>query len=117
MTDSVNFFDPTRGPSNRVDSGETAFGHRDAWYEWIVTSIWLDPGDSEIHVPWAREFSQAMLPFSLGAYVNQVGTEVEEGADVIKTAFGDNFQRLVALKQKYDPTNLFSHNQNIRPRA
>ena len=103
--------------SNRVESGETAFGHRDAWYEWMVTSIWLDPGESEVHIRWARECYQSMLPFSFGAYVNQVGTEAEEGADAIKAAFGDNFQRLATLKQKYDPTNLFSHNQNIRPRV
>ena len=102
--------------SNRVESGQTAFGHRDAWYEWMVTSVWMDPGESEIHVRWARECYQAMLPFSHGAYVNQVGTEAEEGADSIMAAFGDNFQRLAAMKQKYDPTNLFSHNPNIRPR-
>ena len=103
--------------SNRVESGETAFGHRDAWYEWMVTSIWEDSGESEIHLRWARECHQSMLPFSFGAYVNQVGTEAEEGPDVVRAAFGDNFQRLAALKQKYDPTNLFSHNQNIRPRV
>ena len=102
--------------SNRVESGEIAFGHRDAWYEWMVTSVWQDPGGSEIHVRWARECYESMLPFSLGAYVNQVGTEAEEGTDSIMAAFGDNFQRLAVLKQKYDPTNLFSHNANIRPR-
>ena len=61
-----------------------------------------------------REFASALLPFSSGPYLNQVGTEAEEGAEAIQAAFGDNFQRLAALKQKYDPTNLFSHNQNIR---
>jgi FAD/FMN-containing dehydrogenase len=57
-----------------------------------------------------------MQPFTKGFYVNQVGTEAEEGAEGIKAAYGANYQRLAALKHKYDPTNLFSHNQNIRPR-
>jgi FAD/FMN-containing dehydrogenase len=58
-----------------------------------------------------------MDPFTFGFYVNQVGTEAEEGAANIKAAYGANFDRLVSLKQKYDPMNLFSHNQNIRPAA
>ena len=110
------FFQYLGNASKRAESGQTAFGHRDALCEWGVNSVWLDPGESEIHIRWARELSQDMLPFSSGAYINQVGTEEEEGKDVIEAAFGNNFQRLSALKQRYDPTNLFSHNQNIRPR-
>src|SRR4029453_595947 len=56
-----------------------------------------------------------MLPFTRGFYVNQVGTEAEEGADLIRQAFGANYQRLAGLKRQYDPTNLFRHNQNIQP--
>ena len=110
------FFQYLGNASKRAESGQTAFGHRDALCEWGVNSVWLDPGESEVHIRWARELSQDMLPFSSGAYINQVGTEEEEGKDVIEAAFGNNFQRLAALKQRYDPTNLFSHNQNIRPR-
>ena len=110
------FFQYLGNASKRAESGQTAFGHRDALCEWGVNSVWLDPGESEIHIRWARELSQYMLPFSSGAYINQVGTEEEEGKDVIEAAFGNNFQRLATLKQRYDPTNLFSHNQNIRPK-
>ena len=54
-----------------------------------------------------------MQPFSSGGvYVNYLG---EEGEDRVKAAYGRNYERLVALKNKYDPTNLFRHNQNIRP--
>ena len=102
--------------SRRVPVNETAFGHRGALCEWATNAVFLDPGESEVHIRWARDFSSALLPFSSGAYINQVGTEAEEGEEAIQAAFGDNFQRLAALKQKYDPTNLFSHNQNIRPR-
>ena len=113
---SAVFFQYLGNAARRVPADETAFGHRDALFEWGVNSVFLDPGESEIHVRWARDFASALLPFSSGAYVNQVGTEEEEGAEAIQAAFGDNFQRLSALKQKYDPANLFSHNQNIRPR-
>ena len=50
-----------------------------------------------------------------GSYINVLGREAEEGVDRIRAAFGENYERLVALKNKYDPTNLFRHNQNIRP--
>jgi FAD/FMN-containing dehydrogenase len=57
-----------------------------------------------------------MRPFTTSSdYVNQIGIESEEGSDRIKAAFGANYDRLVAVKNKYDPTNLFCHNQNIRP--
>jgi FAD/FMN-containing dehydrogenase len=81
----------------------------------VALAAWDDPGESEIHIKWARDFSEVMQPFTFGAYVNQLGTEADEGAAGIRSAYGDNYGRLAALKNKYDPTNLFSHNQNIRP--
>ena len=125
---TLDFFDRITSPlssilfqylgnaAQRVPANEAAFGHRGALGEWATNAVFLDPGESEIHIRWVRDFASALSPFSLGAYINQVGTEAEEGAEEIQAAFGDNFQRLAALKQKYDPTNLFSHNQNIRPR-
>jgi len=57
-----------------------------------------------------------MRPFTKGSdYVNQIGLETDEGSERIKTAYGANYQRLVAVKNKYDPTNVFRRNQNIRP--
>jgi FAD/FMN-containing dehydrogenase len=112
---SAMIFQQLGNAVSRVPSGATAFGHRDAGYEWATISGWLDPGESESHIQWTRAFSQAMLPFTKGFYINQVGTEDEEGADVIREAFGANYQRLADLKRQYDPTNLFRHNQNITP--
>jgi hypothetical protein len=64
---------------------------------------------------WTRELAATVLPLTGGSdYINQMGTAAEEGADHIRAAFGPNYQRLVALKQRYDPTNLFRHNQNIK---
>jgi FAD/FMN-containing dehydrogenase len=57
-----------------------------------------------------------MRPFSPGSdYVNQIGLETDEGSERIKAAYGANYERLVAVKNNYDPTNLFRHNQNIKP--
>ena len=102
--------------ARRVPAGDTAFGQRHALTEWATNAVFLDPGESEVHIRWVRELANDIQPFSSGAYINQVGTEEDDGAEAIEAAFGDNFQRLADLKQKYDPTNLFSHNQNIRPR-
>ena len=102
--------------ARRLPATETAFGHRNALCEWATNAVFLDPGESEVHIRWARDFASAMSPYSLGEYINQVGTSADAGEEAIQAAFGDNFQRLAALKQKYDPANLFSHNQNIRPR-
>jgi FAD/FMN-containing dehydrogenase len=56
------------------------------------------------------------VPYSTGGvYVNDVGSEADDGATLIRSAYGVNYQRLVTLKNKYDPQNLFRHNQNIKP--
>lgn len=110
---SFIFFQQTGGAMQR---GETAYGHRDAEYNLLFISEWLDPGESEIHVRWTRELWQALRPFATGGvYVNNIGREADDGADQIKAAYGSSYPRLVALKNKYDPTNLFRHNQNIKP--
>jgi FAD/FMN-containing dehydrogenase len=101
--------------ANRVGKEATAFNHRDAGYELIIHAIWLDQGDDEKNIRWTRELAATTLPLTGGSdYINQMGTEAEEGADRIRAAFGPNYQRLVAVKQRYDPTNLFRHNQNIK---
>jgi FAD/FMN-containing dehydrogenase len=112
---SAMIFQQLGNAVSRVPSGDTAFGYRDSGYEWATISAWLDPEESAGHIQWTRGFSQAMLPFTKGFYVNQVGTEADEGADLIREAFGANYQRLADLKRQYDPTNLFRHNQNIQP--
>jgi len=103
--------------ANRVAVSETAFGHRDAGYEWAALSVWIDPEESARHIGWTRAFSDAMLPYTSGFYVNQMGTESEEGEALLQSAYGANYDRLAALKNTYDSTNFFSHNQNIRPRG
>jgi len=101
---------------NRVDATATAFSHRGALCEWGCLSSWLELAADDVNIRWKRELSEMMRPFTTGSdYVNQIGLETDEGSDRIKAAYGANYERLVAVKNKYDPTNLFRHNQNIRP--
>ena len=101
--------------ADRVDPGATAFPHRDEHYDFLILSQSADPSDSEENIRWTREFFEAMEPFfEKGVYVNSLG---EESEDRVKEAYGANYERLVALKNEYDPTNLFRLNQNVRPTA
>ena len=82
-------------------------------HDFGVYSIWDDPADSEKNVAWARDFFEAMRPhLKRGVYVNSLG---EEGEERVRAAYGPNYERLGALKDKYDPTNFFRLNQNIPP--
>jgi len=104
------------GAMSRVGEDETAFGHRRWPYNLLVTSMWTNPAESEANVKWTRQFFEAMRPFLADAvYVNYLG---EAGDDrMIRSAYGPaKYERLVALKRKYDPTNLFRVNQNISPK-
>ena len=101
------------GAVARVPADETAFAQRDALFNLAVITRWTDPATADTHIGWARQSSESVQPFaSGGVYVNYLGAE---GADRVRAAYGAKYDRLVALKQKYDPTNLFRTNQNIRP--
>jgi FAD/FMN-containing dehydrogenase len=113
---SMVYFQQLGNTANRIGPSDTAFSHRDALCEWGCDAVWLDPVEDAANIAWARQVAEAMRPFTSGSdYVNHIGLEAEEGADRIKAAFGANYDRLVSLKNKYDPTNLFRHNQNIKP--
>jgi FAD/FMN-containing dehydrogenase len=102
------------GAVTRVGVSETAFPHRREGYNLLVVSEWLDPAENGRNIAWGRESYDKMLPyFARGRYVNYLGED--DGEDAVAAAYGPNHQRLRALKTKYDPTNLFHLNQNIRP--
>jgi FAD/FMN-containing dehydrogenase len=102
------------GAATRVGVSETAFPHRREGYNFLVVSEWLDPAENARNIAWARESYDVMRPcFAPGRYVNYLGDD--DGEDAVAAAYGPNYQRLRALKAKYDPTNLFHLNQNIRP--
>jgi hypothetical protein len=103
------------GAASRVGVSETAFAQRQAQYSVVILAQWVDPGESPHHVEWARNLADSMRPFSSGAYLlNFLG---EEGEDTVKAAYGSNYGRLAAVKNKYDPKNFFSLNQNIKPKV
>src|SRR5262249_23545175 len=102
------------GALERVPESETAFGSRSWPYNFVVTSAWSSPQDDDRNIGWTRDLFEAMRPvLADAAYVNYLGGD--EGADGLRAAYGSKFERLATLKQKYDPRNLFSMNQNVKP--
>lgn len=103
------------GAIARVPADATAFPTRDAAWMLTVIAMWTDPDESpERHVAWARGAWQAMRPWAHGTYVNHLG---DEGAERVREAYGASYDRLVALKETWDPDNVFRLNQNIVPPA
>jgi FAD/FMN-containing dehydrogenase len=103
------------GAYRRVGAEETAFAHRDWDYNFLIISRWTDPAEADQHIQWARDVWQAVQPYASGSvYVNYLEPG-QEGADRIRAAYGPVYDRLVALKNRYDPTNFFRLNQNIQP--
>jgi hypothetical protein len=101
------------GAMERVPEDATAFGDRGWPFNLLVTSAWTGAAESEANVRWTRELWSAVQPFlSPSVYVNYLG---EQSPELVRAAYGKKYERLVALKDKYDPTNFFCMNQNIRP--
>lgn len=110
---SFIYLQQLHGAASRVKPTETAFSHRYAHYNCGAMAGWDDPAETEKNMRWARECWTAMQPFcEHDAYVNDLG---DEGEQRVREAYGPNYERLAALKQKYDPTNFFHVNQNIWP--
>jgi len=106
---------PIDGAVSRVGKTDTAFRFRDAKYSMVIAGIDPDPANKEIISSWAKDYWSALHPYSAGgAYVNFM---MEEGHERVQATYGENYDRLVAIKEKYDPSNLFRVNQNIQPRV
>jgi FAD/FMN-containing dehydrogenase len=104
------------GAVTRIGVTDTAFPHRSEGYNLLVLAEWLDRKDNDACIAWARESYAAMNPFvSASRYVNYLGDD--DGGDAVAAAYGPNYQRLLALKGKYDPENFFRMNHNIRAPA
>jgi FAD/FMN-containing dehydrogenase len=101
------------GAAGRVPADATAFAHRNLPWDIVIAAHWTDPAESARHRNWARETEEALQPFAAQAHL--LGALDAEGQDVINSAFGSNLPRLATIKGKYDPTNFFRVNQNIRP--
>jgi hypothetical protein len=109
-------FADCHGAYSRVDKGATAYSHRDLQYDLVILSSWVAAADSDRNIRWTRELFDALQPhMSQHAYVNDLGDD--EGSERVRNAYGTNHARLVELKNRYDPANLFRLNQNIKPTA
>jgi hypothetical protein len=104
---------PIDGAVHRVGQSETAWSCRDATWSMVIAGIDPDPAKAGAITAWAKEYWEALHPFTMGgAYVNFM---MEEGEDRVRATYGSNYERLVAIKNKYDPDNFFRVNQNIKP--
>jgi len=104
---------PINGAVHRISSSGTAFSYRDCLLAGVIVGIDPDPKNKETITNWTKEYFDGLHPFSAGgAYVNFM---MEEGQERVRASFGPNYDRLAAIKKKYDPTNFFRVNQNIHP--
>jgi FAD/FMN-containing dehydrogenase len=112
MSSTMHLY-PINGACHRVAPNATAFGHREANFSMVVVSAWTDPSDDEANIGWVRDYSRAIAPHSeVGGYINFMDGD-DNGR--IRANYGGNYDRLVEVKRKYDPDNLFRVNQNIVP--
>jgi FAD/FMN-containing dehydrogenase len=106
---------PIDGAVHQVGNNDTAFSYREATWSSVYFGVDPDPANAERITEWTKEYWAALHPYSAGgAYVNFM---MDEGQERIRATYRDDFERLVEIKNKYDPTNLFRVNQNIRPTA
>jgi FAD/FMN-containing dehydrogenase len=106
---------PINGAVSRVGMHDTAWGYRNANFAQVIVGVDPDPANNEKMIRWAKDYADALQPYSLGGgYINMIMDEGEQG---VKTAYGDNYSRLQKIKARYDPNNLFHVNQNIVPKA
>ena len=104
---------PINGAAHRVKPTDTAWSFREANFAQVIVGVDPDPANNERMIQWSKDYWSALHPHSAGgAYVNMI---MDEGQERIRAAYRDNYPRLAAIKQKYDPANLFHVNQNIKP--
>lgn len=110
---SIMHIYPIDGAVQRISKKDTAFSYREAKWSMVIAGVDPDPAKKDRITKWAKEYWEALHPFSAGgAYVNFM---MEEGQSRVEATYRDNYRRLSEIKRKYDPTNLFRVNQNIQP--
>jgi hypothetical protein len=112
MQSSMHMY-PIDGAVHRVGRKDTPFSYRDAKWASVIVGVDPDPANREKITSWCKDYWDALHPHSAGgAYVNFM---MDEGQDRVQATYRDHYQKLASIKQKYDPNNLFSVNQNIKP--
>jgi FAD/FMN-containing dehydrogenase len=111
---SAILIEAPHGAVRRVPDDATAFGQRQARFNASALAIWEDATDQGRHIRWVREYADAIAPYASGGYVNYLAGDAS--GDDVASAYGrQRFDRLVALKNRYDPSNTFRFNSNIPP--
>jgi len=106
---------PVNGAAQRVDKNDTAYSFREALFAEVIVGVDPDPANAQKITNWCKSYYDALHLYSAGgAYVNFM---MDEGQERVQASFRDNYTRLAAIKKKYDPTNFFCVNQNIKPAA
>ena len=106
-------FEHFHGAVTRIGQTDTAVPHRDTGWNLLLPSEWLDPADTEANVAWTKDtFAALSEHFAPGRWLNYLGDD-QDGA--IRSAYGPNYDRLVEVKRRYDPDNVFHLNHNIVP--
>jgi len=106
---------PINGAVHNTGKNDTAFSYRDVTWAQVIVGVDPNPANKDLITAWTKTYFDALHPHSAGgAYVNFM---MDEGQDRIKATYRDNYERLVRVKTKYDPKNLFRVNQNIKPAA
>ena len=107
-------FEHFHGAVTRIGPSETAVPHRDPGWNLLVPSVWTDPADTDANIQWTRETFAALRPqFATRRWLNYLGDD--QGDDAIRAAYGPNYERLLDIKRRYDPDNVFHLNHNIAP--
>jgi FAD/FMN-containing dehydrogenase len=102
------------GAVTRVGVTDTAIPHRTEGWNLLIPSVWMDPTATDENIAWTRETHRALTPhLEQARWLNYLGDD--QGADAVQAAYGPNYQRLLDLKRRYDPENVFHHNHNIDP--
>jgi len=105
------------GAVARVSVEATAVPHREDGYNFLIASVWTDPATTDENISWTRAAFESVQPYAAARrYVNYLAGD-DSGEDPVRSAYGPNYDRLVELKAKYDPDNLFHLNFNIAPRV
>jgi FAD/FMN-containing dehydrogenase len=102
------------GAVTRIGVADAAVPHRAEGWNLLVPSVWMDPAASDENIAWTRDTHSAFRPHLQEArWLNYLGDD--QGADAVRAAYGPNYERLVAVKRRWDPDNVFHHNHNIDP--
>jgi FAD/FMN-containing dehydrogenase len=110
---SAILFEHFHGAVSRVGVGDTAVPHREAGWNLVLPSVWLDPADNDTNITWTKDTHASFAEhLTEGRWLNYLGDD--QGADAVRGAYGPNYARLVELKKRYDPENVFQNNHNIK---